>query len=79
MITNIINIGNSRGIRIPKILIEESGIGEKVELHVKNGEIKITPAPNKNISISATMLLSEKTLDTDWGRTEEDVAWASLQ
>lgn len=30
----IIRIGNSRGIRIPKPLLEEAGLGEEVELRV---------------------------------------------
>lgn len=78
MITTIIEIGNSRGIRIPKPILNESGLGEKVELQVKKGEIRITAVPIKVIT-EATLLLSEKTLSTDWDRPEEDEAWASLQ
>ena len=76
--TTIIDIGNSRGIRIPKPVLAESGLGEQVELQVKKGEIRIVPAPIKNES-TATTLLSEKVLATDWNRPEEDEAWASLQ
>lgn len=36
MKTELIRIGNSRGIRIPKPLIEECGLGETVELRVQN-------------------------------------------
>ena len=78
MITTIIEIGNSRGVRIPKPLLEESGLGEQVELQVKKGEIKIVSAP-KNITVSSTALLSEKSLEADWNRVEEDKAWESLQ
>ncbi len=78
MITTIINIGNSRGIRIPKPVLAESGLGEQVELRVKKGEIRIIPIPAKAISTS-TLLLSERVLATDWNRPEEDKAWASLQ
>ncbi|EKD84629.1 MAG: Transcriptional regulator/antitoxin, MazE [uncultured bacterium] len=78
MITTIIAIGNSRGIRIPKPVLTESGLGEQVELQVKRGEIRIVSAPVKNTSTAST-LLSEKTLATDWNRPEEDEAWASLQ
>ena len=42
MTTTIISIGNSRGIRIPKPILEESGIGKYVELKVKKGEILVT-------------------------------------
>ncbi|MEK7558722.1 MAG: hypothetical protein AAB521_00280 [Patescibacteria group bacterium] len=79
MITTLIAIGNSRGIRIPKPLIAESGISDQVELQVKKGEIRIISAPTKNRSASAALLLSEKTLGADWNRPEEETAWASLQ
>ena len=77
MITSLISIGNSRGIRIPKPLLEESGLGENVELKVKKGEIKIVAAPAKSVSDNA--LLSEKTLAADWNKPGEDSAWESLQ
>jgi len=79
MITTLIAIGNSRGVRIPKPLISESGLGDQVELQVKKGEIRIIAAPVKDKSVAATLLLSEKILDVDWNRPEEDEAWASLQ
>ncbi len=79
MITAIIDIGNSRGIRIPKPVLLESGLQGQVELQVKTGEIRIVPAPAKFKSTADTLLLSEKTLGTDWNRPEEDEAWASLQ
>lgn len=78
MITTLIPIGNSRGIRIPKPLINESGLKDKVELRVKKGEIRIIAAP-KDTPVTVTALLSEKTLGADWNRPEEDEAWASLQ
>lgn len=79
MITTLIPIGNSRGIRIPKPLISESGLEDKVELQVKKGEIRIIAAPKKDMSVVDTLLLSEKILARDWNRPEEDKAWASLQ
>ena len=79
MITTIISIGNSRGIRIPKLMLEESGLNNKVELEVKKGEIKIVPAKIKKKTVNDTLLLSETLLGTDWNRPEEDEAWKSLQ
>lgn len=79
MITNLVPIGNSKGIRIPKVLLEESGLGKNVELKVKKGEIRITAAPKKSRLIESTALLSEKTLARDWEKPEEDKAWESLQ
>jgi antitoxin MazE len=44
MKTRIIKIGNSQGIRIPKMLLEQSGLGEEVELEVHNTQLVIRPA-----------------------------------
>ena len=74
---SIISIGNSKGIRIPKVLLKESKLGNKVELKAKKGEIKIITA--KNNKLPDTLLLSEKSLATDWNRPEEDEAWKNLQ
>lgn len=79
MLTTIIDIGNSRGIRIPKPILSESGLREQVELQVKRGEIRIISAPIKSTAVAMTSLLSEKALAADWDRPEEDKAWASLQ
>ena len=40
MKTRIVRIGNSRGIRIPKPLIEQAGLGDEVEISVKDGSLK---------------------------------------
>jgi antitoxin MazE len=43
MKTELIRIGNSRGIRIPKPLIEQCGLGHEVELRVENECLVISP------------------------------------
>lgn len=43
MRTEIIRIGNSRGIRIPKPLIEQCGFGDKVQLLMENNRLVIAP------------------------------------
>lgn len=40
----IIRIGNSQGVRIPKLLLDQSGLGEEVELEVRTHEIVIRAA-----------------------------------
>lgn len=40
----IIKVGNSQGIRIPKVLLEQSGIQENVEIEVRDNQIMITAA-----------------------------------
>ena len=78
MKTSIITIGNSKGIRIPKPLLEESGLSGKVRLKATKGRISIVIIkPEKKIS--ETALLSEKILSRDWLRPEEEKAWANLQ
>ena len=44
MRTNIIRIGNSQGIRIPKILLEQSHLGTEVDLEVEDEKIIIRSA-----------------------------------
>ena len=44
MKTRIVRIGNSQGVRIPKPLLEQSGLGEEVELEVRADEIVIRAA-----------------------------------
>jgi len=39
----LIRIGNSRGIRIPKAVIEQCGFDQKVELRVEGSSLVITP------------------------------------
>ena len=42
--TRIIKIGNSQGIRIPKHLLEQSNLGEEVELELQDSQIVIRAA-----------------------------------
>ena len=46
MQARIIKIGNSRGIRIPKPLLDQSGIRDHVELEVSENQIIIRPVGN---------------------------------
>lgn len=41
MRTRIIKIGNSQGVRIPKVLLEQAGLGEEVELIVQDSQVLI--------------------------------------
>lgn len=43
MKTDLVRIGNSRGIRIPKPLIEQCGLSETVELRVEKDCLVISP------------------------------------
>jgi antitoxin MazE len=42
--TRIVRIGNSRGIRIPKTLLDEADLPEEVDLHAQPGRLIIQAA-----------------------------------
>jgi antitoxin MazE len=44
MKTRIVRIGNSQGIRIPKTLLEQTGLSGEVEISVEDGSLIIKPA-----------------------------------
>ena len=44
MKTRIVRIGNSRGIRLPKLALEEAQLPEEVELQAERGRIVISAA-----------------------------------
>jgi antitoxin MazE len=50
MKTNIVTIGNSQGIRIPKILLEQSRLSGEVEIEVRGESLVISPSrkPREN-------------------------------
>lgn len=41
MKTRIVRVGNSRGVRLPKVLIEQARLADEVELHAEPGRIVI--------------------------------------
>lgn len=75
----LIKVGNSRGIRIPKAVIEQCGLGEDVHLEVKDQAIVLTPAKGirsgwdeafqKMAQTGEDKLLDENPV-TDWEATE---------
>jgi len=46
MRARVVKIGNSQGIRIPKPLLEQTGIMDDVELEVDKNQIIIRPVAN---------------------------------
>ena len=47
MLVSIVPIGNSRGIRIPKSVLQQLNIEEKVELEIHDRELLIRPIKKK--------------------------------
>ena len=42
--TRIVRIGNSRGIRVPKVLLEQAQLPEEVELQAEHGRLVVRAA-----------------------------------
>ena len=78
--TRIVKIGNSQGIRIPKLLLDQSNFGEEVELEVQDGHIMIRAAHpvragwEEQFRLMAEhgddVLLDEAPLPTSWDEAE---------
>jgi antitoxin MazE len=75
MKAKLVKIGNSRGVRIPKALLDEAGLVDELEIRVVDGEIRISAIePPTGMEF---LMLSREALG-DWDRPEEDEAWAHL-
>ena len=77
--TRIIKIGNSQGVRIPKLLLEQSGIHAEVEIEVQGEVLTIRTAPHSRTGWEeAFAAMAEQQDDvlvdgvntTDWDRVE---------
>jgi antitoxin MazE len=77
--TRIIRIGNSQGIRIPKILLEQSGIHSEVEIEVQGDRITIRKAPQLRVGWDLAFskmaegnddVLLDDANTTEWDRSE---------
>ena len=81
MKTNVVRIGNSRGIRIPKKLLEQCQLEDEVELEVVNNQLVVRPTVKPRSGWSdAFRRMHEKGEDklldrdalpqTEWEKTE---------
>lgn len=43
MIVSVVQIGNSRGVRLPKAILDQLEISDKLELEVENRQIVLKP------------------------------------
>lgn len=75
---SIIQIGNSKGVRLSKEVLIKSGILKDVDILVKKGEIKIVPAKASK-PVNDMAVASEASFAKDWLRPEEEAAWKSYQ
>jgi len=77
--SRIVKIGNSQGIRIPKPLLEQSGIGEEVEIEVQDGCLVIRPVGRSRVGWEEAFaamaaerddVLLDPTVETNWDEDE---------
>lgn len=57
MKTRLVRIGNSRGLRLPKPLIEEAGFKDEVEVTLRDGALVITSAEHPRARWGAAVQL----------------------
>ncbi len=75
--TRIVRIGNSQGIRIPKTLLEQSGISTDVEIELQDGYLVIRAVSRRKSWDEAFAAMAEQKDDTlldDVSTTEWDQA-----
>jgi antitoxin MazE len=77
--TRIVKIGNSQGIRIPKLLLEQSGIHSEVEIEVQGDHLTIRTASRlrsgwdeafAEMSKQQDDVLLDEVSITDWDQVE---------
>lgn len=44
MQARLVQIGNSKGVRLPKAVIEQAGLREEIDLEVKDGKVILSSA-----------------------------------
>ncbi|MBD2148657.1 AbrB/MazE/SpoVT family DNA-binding domain-containing protein [Pseudanabaena sp. FACHB-1277] len=78
--TKIVKIGNSQGIRIPKLLLEQSGIDTEVEIAIQGDCLTICKVPHPRagwdqafaaMARNGDDLLLDEVTETAW----DQVAW----
>lgn len=77
--TRLVKIGNSQGVRIPKLLLEQSGIHEEVEIEVQGNSLTIRKAQCRRAGWDKAFAVMAKNQDdvlldevntTDWEQSE---------
>lgn len=77
--TQVVKIGNSRGIRIPKLFIDQTRLGNEVEIAVQRGTLVIRPISHprngwaeqfRTMAEYGDDHLLDKLASTKWDKTE---------
>lgn len=81
MKARIVRVGNSRGIRLPKLLLDHAGLPDEVELVAEPGRIVIEPAvrPRAGWAAAAQAMAArgeDALLDAPTPTRFDDAEWA---
>ncbi len=81
MQAKLVDIGNSKGVRLPKAVIEQAGLSDKLDIEVSGDAVIIRstgrPRENWDLAAAACQKAGEDELD-DWDATTGDFdgAWS---
>lgn len=75
MKTNLVKIGNSRGIRLPKPLIEQCGFENEVEMEVQDHTLIIRSASEPRKGWDAAFTRMNKCSDDSLQAAEPPPSW----
>ncbi len=77
MKARLVRIGNSRGLRLAKPLLEEAGLIDEVEIHASPGVLTITPvvAPRAGWAAAAAAVDASGLLDAPTTTRFDDEEW----
>ncbi len=82
MRAEIITIGNSKGLRIPKAILEQCGLSGEVDLKVKQGQLIVKPVKKKKKlregwaeSFAKMAKVDQKLLLGDFKNSWDDEEW----
>ena len=73
MRARVVKIGNSQGIRIPKTLLEQTGIMDDVELDIEKDKIVIRPISNPRLGWESAFKAMSDNLDDALLNGAEDI------
>ena len=83
ILTRLVSIGNSRGFRIPKTVIEQLGLADEIEMEIRDDELVLRPRPKARAGWDAGFkamrtagddtLISASAVPTKWD--EEEWEW----
>lgn len=78
MKTRLVRIGNSRGLRLPKPLLEQAGLEDEVDIRVEQGALIIAPVatPRAGWAEAAAKFGPSGLIDAPSATRFDDEEWA---